>query len=263
MSKYSIFIPAYNSTEFIENFCKNIKKQIIKPDQIIIVDDTKNLPDFEKKIRENLNFLDLDNKIIIIKNKKNMKPSRSWNNCLNLFSNKLIFRMDVDDIWREDHTKKMLDAYNNNKNAALFLQKFQCNFFRKIFFNYKFLFTNQGLHSSCLFNFNVIKVKYPIIDLPLDDLYLYIKLKYILKKKIQFVNFTTCFINIDHSNRWSSNSDKLKTLKFEKKLYFLALKKFLHLKKLNFFNFIKIITKLNIFESFFIVFKILIYYKNK
>ena len=30
MFKHSIFIPVYNGTKFIENFCENINKQSIK-----------------------------------------------------------------------------------------------------------------------------------------------------------------------------------------------------------------------------------------
>ena len=58
MFKYSIFIPAYNAYEFIGNFSENIKRQIIKPDQIIIIDDTRNTENFEKSVKEKLNFFD-------------------------------------------------------------------------------------------------------------------------------------------------------------------------------------------------------------
>ena len=48
MFKHSIFVPVYNGSKFIENICKNINKQSIKPNQIIIVDDTKNLKTFHQ-----------------------------------------------------------------------------------------------------------------------------------------------------------------------------------------------------------------------
>ena len=260
MFKYSIFIPAYNAYKFIGNFSENIKRQIIKPDQIIIVDDTRNTENFEKSVREKLNFFDDYKKLLIIKNKKNLKPSLCWNKTLKLFSNNLVFRMDVDDFWEEDHTKKMLDFYSNNKNAAIYLQKYKCNFIKKKLFNSHFLFINLGLHSSCLFNFNVAKISYPVTEAPLDDLYKFIKTKYILKHKIKFVDFNTCRINIYHSNRWSNNTNRKKTIELEKKLYFLVLKKFLNKRSLNFWSIIKIIKKLNFLQSIFVFYKILSYY---
>ena len=54
MFKHSIFVPVYNGSKFIENICKNINKQSIKPNQIIIIDDTKNLKNFSSILRKKL-----------------------------------------------------------------------------------------------------------------------------------------------------------------------------------------------------------------
>ncbi len=262
MVKYSIFIPAFNAFNFIENFCENIKKQNLKPHQVIIVDDTKNTENFKSEVEKKLNFLNISKNLIILKNKKNLKPPRCWNHCLNLFNTKLVFRMDVDDVWSKDHAEKMLEVYKNNKEYALYLQEFKSSPMKKIFYNNNFLFTNQGLHSSCLFNLNVIYPKYPIIDLPLDDLYIFIKINYFQRKKIKFVKFSTCYINTSHDKRWSNNTNKERKMAMEKKLFYLALKKYLNLKKLNFSIFVRIFYKLNIFKSIYVIYKIISYTKK-
>ena len=265
MLKYSIFVPAYKADKHIDNFCRNIVLQTAKPDEIIIVDDTKNSKEFEYRVKKKLSNLTNIN-IYFVKNNKNIKPPRSWNKSIKYFNNHLVFRMDVDDIWTKDHAKKMLNFYKNNVGASIYLQKYQTNFLKKIFYNYDFIFTNQGLHSSCLINLNEFNLKYPIIDLPIDDLKMYIKVRYIYKKKIKFVNFSTCKIQINDNERWSSESNiklKKKILSSEKKLYFLALKKYLNVKQITFFNFFRIFRYFNIFQCSYIIYRILFfYYKN-
>ena len=255
--KYTIFIPAYNADKYVDNFCNNILIQTKIPSQIVIIDDTKNSELFYDKVQKKLNSTKNNTDIKFIKNIRNLKPPLSWNRNKNYFKSNLIFRMDVDDIWMSNHAEKMLESYLSDKTSAVYVQKNECNIFKRIFFNYKFIFTNQALHSSSLFNLKKIDLNYPITDLPLDDLYAFIKIKYYLKKKITFVNFNTCKIITNSHNRWSKQSPYQKRVKLERKLYYYALKKLLKIKKINLFNICKIFIKFNIFQSSFILYKIL------
>ena len=115
---YSIFIPLYASNNYIENFCKNILIQTTKPDQIVFVDDGENSDNIFIKIKEHFkNFKNID--LVFIKNKTNLTPAVCWNNARKFFRNKLVFRMDSDDLWRKDHTTVMLNSYALNKTYLL------------------------------------------------------------------------------------------------------------------------------------------------
>ena len=255
--KFTIFIPAFKADNYIDNFCRNILVQTKIPNQIVIIDDTKNSIFFYDKIKNKLNSLKKNTEITFIQNDNNLKPPRCWNRNKIFFKNYLIFRMDVDDVWLPNHVEKMLESYLLDKTSAVYLQKNQCNFFKKIFFNYQFIFTNQALHSSCLFNLENLDLNYPITDIPVDDLYAFIKIKYFFKKKIKFVNFNTCKIVTNLPNRWSKKTSSKKKLNLEYKLYFYALKKILKVKKIDLFIIFKIFIKFNIFQSTYIFYKML------
>jgi hypothetical protein len=253
--KYTVFLPAYRADIFIDNFCDNILRQLEAPDQVIIVDDTKNSKKFFNKIK---NIISRENKIDLtfVKNTKRLKPAKSWNKYLKLFRNKLVFRMDADDIWKKNHTKKMIDEYLLDKDNLLYLQKNESSAFGKLFYNYDFLFTNQGIHSSCLFNLNKRDFFYPSTDQPVDDLKAYIKIKYLLKEKIKFVNFITCTVQTEFGGRFSNEGNKYRKKAYIKKLFFLALKKKMNIKTVNLISLIKILINYNILKTMFIFYKI-------
>lgn len=253
---YSIFIPAHRADEHIENFCNNILNQVLKPDQIIIVDDTNNSENFFKKIKKRLKILNKDIQILFIKNKKNLRPPKSWNNNLNLFRNNLIFRMDVDDYWNRDHTIKMIDEYLLDRSYLCYIQKSQVSFFKKIFLNDDFIFINTLIHSSALFNLNIFNFRYSLTKYPFDDLKAFIKIKYFLNYKIKALNFNSCSVKTGHSGRWSDEKIINKEI-YLKKLFLVALRKKLKIKRLNFSLLFKLLITYNIFQTIFILLKII------
>ena len=86
---------------------------------------------------------------------------------------------------------------------------------------------------------------------------MFIKYKHIKKKSIKFVDINTCELNLNFKHRWSNIVDrKLQRLAL-KKYFFLALKKKLLLKKISKFNVLKIFVNLSLFQSIFIIYKIL------
>lgn len=254
---YSIFIPLYKADSFIESFCKNILIQITKPDQIVFVDDGYNSDNIFIKIKERFkNFKNVD--LVFIKNKKNLSPSKSWNKVRKFFRNKLVFRMDADDLWRKDHTTVMLNYYLLNKTFLLYHQNSKPSFFKSLFYNDEKIFINTAQHSSFLFNLNICDLRYPTINqYPYDDLCLLYKIKFILKKKIKVVNENTCIIQTDYSGRFSNKQDKKSKL-FLRKLFFLFLKKKFLIKKVKFMYFYKIFLHFNFLQSVFIIYKILL-----
>jgi len=256
--KYTIFIPAYKADKHIVNFCCNILRQTAKPDQIVIIDDTKNSEFFFDKIKKKFSELDKKIDITLIKNNTNLNAPISWNRYRKLFKNKLVFRMDVDDYWYPTHAVKMLNFYKLNKKSAVYTQMNECSLIKKLFFNYQFIGTNQALHSSCLFNFNVCDIIYPVTNYAIDDLFIYIKLKYLLKKRISFVKFNTCKIITNAPHRWSNAaSHGKKKIKLERKLYLYALKKKFMLKKFKFIYLYKIFFKFSLLQSIYIISKLL------
>ena len=251
--KYTIFIPAYNADSYINNICSNILKQVELPDQVIIVDDTMNSKNFFLKIKKKLLSVDKRIKFNFVKNFKNLKPSKSWNKYKNMFTNKLVFRLDADDFWHKDHTSKMIDAYLSNNNYLLYAQTSKS--IKDLFYNNDFLFVNTLIHSSCLFNLNKHNFFYPSTDQPYDDLKAYIKIKYLLNQNIKILKFRTCKVEIDNSDRWSKQDNSFKKRAYLKKLFYLALKKKLNIKKIEFTKLIKILFEYNILKTIFILFK--------
>ena len=160
-----------------------------------------------------------------------------------------------DDFWNENHTSKMIDGYLLDKNNLLYAQtpKFKWS---KLFINNDLLFINPLIHSSCLFNLNICNFIYPDTNQPYDDLKAYIKIKYLLKKNIKILNFKTCKVNTTRSGRWSNQSKSFKKKEYLKKLFLLALKKKLNIKKINLITMFKLFYNYNIFQILFILYKI-------
>ena len=253
---YSVFIPLYNADSFIESFCKNILIQTTKPDQIIFIDDGENSDNIFIKIKEHFkNFKNVD--LVFIKNEKNLGPAKSWNNSTKFFRNKLVFRMDADDLWKKNHTTVMLNSYLLDKTYLLYHQNSKPSFFKSFFYNNEKIFVNTAEHSSFLFNLDICDVKYPSINnYPYDDLCLLYKIRFILKKKIKIVNENTVIIQTHFFNRFSLNQDKI-SIFFLRKLFFLFLKKKFLIKKVKCMYVYKIFLHFNFFQSVFIIKKIL------
>ena len=252
---YSIFIPLYKADSYIESFCKNILIQSNKPDQIVFIDDGENSENIFIKIKEYLiNLKNID--LVFIKNKKKLGPGKSWNNSRKFLRNKLVFRMDADDLWKKDHTTVMLNSYLLDKTYLLYHQNSKPSFFKSFFYNNDKIFINTAEHSSFMFNLDICDLKYPTINnYPYDDLCLLYKISFILKKKIKIVNENTCIIQTHLDKRYSLKQDK-KTRIFLSKLFFLFLKKKLLIKKVKYMNFYKIFLHFNFLQSIFIIIKI-------
>lgn len=115
----SILLPVYNSEKTIDRCLSSIFNQIIKVDEIIIVNDGST------DLTEN-KIMCWKQKLPIkyFKNKKNMGIPYTLRKAINFSSGKLLFRIDADDEWRKIHIKEIMNLYKKN-NAAIYTSKSQ------------------------------------------------------------------------------------------------------------------------------------------
>lgn len=157
MHKFTILTSLYKSELFLKNYFNTIFNQLILPDEIILIDDTKNPKDLEKIIEINKIKYKF-NKIILEKNLENCGPTISLNKGLSKCSNDLIFRLDVDDLWLPNHTKKTLEYYEKDKNYLIYSNSLKKkNILTNIKCDEYFINENHLIHSSWLINRNICK----------------------------------------------------------------------------------------------------------
>lgn len=276
MHKFTILTSLYKAEFFIANYFRSIFTQQLLPDEIVLIDDTKNACDLKKIIEEKKVKYKFNN-IILLKNKNNIGPAASLNKGLSRCSNNLIFRLDVDDIWLPNHTKKVLKYYEKDNSYLIYANSIgKLNFLNKVKIDKYLINSNSLIHSSWLINRNICKnfkyISYRSINIPED----YLTLLYYKRRNFKF--FYTYNITAIHNknvfghgntfgnttkylstNKKISNSFlrlHLKNKNFLQKLYFIlfqyGLLKFIvliiwifdYLKIRYFFNYIKNILNL-------------------
>jgi len=157
MLKYSILTSLYKSENFIDDYFVTIFNQLILPNEIILIDDTKNSPKLEKVIEEKKIKYKFSN-IILIKNDFHLGPTTSLNKGLKLSNNDLIFRLDVDDLWQPNHTKQTLEYYLKDTSYLIYCNSLRNkNFLTKMKCDKYFINENFTIHSSWLINRSVCK----------------------------------------------------------------------------------------------------------
>lgn len=157
MHKFTILTSLYNSDTFLNNYFKTIFDQLLLPEEIILIDDTKNPHNLEKIIEEQKTKNRFKN-IILLKNPKNLGPTSSLNKGLLKCSNSLIFRLDVDDLWLPNHTMQTLEYYERDSSYLIYANSLkQKNFFTTMKCDEYFINENHLIHSSWLINKNICK----------------------------------------------------------------------------------------------------------
>ena len=97
---FSIIIPVFNGSDFIDKCLKSVLNQSYKKYEVIIIndcskDDTKKLLEAYKK----------NKKIIVINNKENIGADSSRNEGLKIAKGHYIAFLDIDDCWHPDFLK--------------------------------------------------------------------------------------------------------------------------------------------------------------
>ena len=229
MHKFTILTSLYNSESFLKNYFETIFNQLILPDEIILIDDTKNPYNLEDIIEEYKIKYRFDN-IVLIKNSKNQGPAISLNKGLLISSNNLIFRLDVDDLWLTNHTKQTLEYYEKDNSYLIYANSLKRkNFLTNIKCDKYYINDNHLIHSSWLINKNVLKIFTYRMQRPsvaLEDYYTI--LYYIWKgfKIFYSYNITTVYTEniFSHGRTYIKNKKYIKT---RKKISLLFLKYYL------------------------------------
>jgi glycosyltransferase involved in cell wall biosynthesis len=226
MLKFTILTSLYKSELFLKDYFNTIFDQLILPDEIVLVDDTKNPNDLEEIIKaQKIKYK--FNRIILVKNSTNIGPTLSLNKGLLKCSNNLIFRLDVDDLWLPNHTKKTLEYYEKDKSYLIYSNSLmKKNFLTEIKCDDYFINENHLIHSSWLINRNICenfnyKMKKPSVAL--EDYYTL--LYYIWKKYKVFYTFDITAIYkenfFSHGKNNKTNKKYIKTRKKISILFFL------------------------------------------
>lgn len=156
----SIVLPTYNGEKYIKESIESVLNQSYKNFELIIVNDASKRNEVENVI---LKYQKKDNRIIYIKNKENLKLTRTLNNWIKISKGKYIARIDDDDIWSDDKKlEKQVEFLEKNNDYSIIWTKAICidenwNEIGKIWnsnsdkeIRNKILITNQFVHSSVL-----------------------------------------------------------------------------------------------------------------
>ena len=109
MSTFSIIMPYYKKSEFINESVNSILNQTYQKFEIIVIDDE--LSENSSKILKNIE--DLDPRIKVYKNKENLGAGASRNYGINLCSGEYIAFCDCDDLWKKTKLEKQLTFMKN------------------------------------------------------------------------------------------------------------------------------------------------------
>ena len=152
--KFSIITSIYNGDKFLTNYFDNIYKQTLKPHEVIIINDGNNifLKNIIKKHIKNYPTI----LIKLINNKKNLGSKVSLNKGIAIAKTKILFRLDVDDIWHKNHTQICINMLRKNPNFSIYSEVSNLNFFQKITNDEYLVNRNTLIHSSWILNLNVL-----------------------------------------------------------------------------------------------------------
>jgi glycosyltransferase involved in cell wall biosynthesis len=111
----SVILPCYNCSKYIEEAILSIINQTYKNLEIIITDDCST--DNSLQIIESL--AKIDNRIIVIKNRENLKLIKTLNNMIDMAHGKYIARMDGDDISMVDRISRQVSFLERHNDFAV------------------------------------------------------------------------------------------------------------------------------------------------
>jgi glycosyltransferase involved in cell wall biosynthesis len=114
--KISVVIPVHNEEEYITKCLNGLKRQLVLPDEIIIVDNncTDRTVEIVKKFSQGKNALPIR---VVKETKQGITPAR--NKGFNSAKYELIARCDADTVPRKDWIKKIKEHFENEDIDAL------------------------------------------------------------------------------------------------------------------------------------------------
>lgn len=117
MLKVSVVMGAYNADNeiMLKRSVDSIKRQTFKDWELIICDDGST----DKTWKRLVKIAKTDNRIILVRNHKNMGLAAALNNCIEKARGEYIARQDVDDYSAEDRLQKQIDFLDTNKEYSI------------------------------------------------------------------------------------------------------------------------------------------------
>ena len=147
----------YKSEKFLDKYFSTIFLQKLKPDEVILIDDTNNSINLKENIEKAKNLYNFD-KIYLIHNNANLGPALSLNKGIGICKNDLIFRLDVDDQWKPEHTNEMIKHYYNDNRYLIYANSLKKrDFLTNLKCDDYLINENHLIHSSWLINRSICK----------------------------------------------------------------------------------------------------------
>jgi len=114
MKLVSVIIPTYNRQKYLKNAINSVLNQTYENIELIIIDDNSN--DNTQSYVENIN----DNRLIYIKNSKNLKAPKSRNIGIEKSRGDYIAFLDDDDTWHKTKLEKQIRLFDNKKVGLVY-----------------------------------------------------------------------------------------------------------------------------------------------
>lgn len=115
MPEVSVIMPTYNVEKYIDEAVESILNQTYTNFEFIIVDDYSTDFTFQKLE----NWAQKDDRILLLRNNRNMKICYTLNRALNMAKGNYIVRMDGDDVSEPDRIEKLYEYLLNHKDVDL------------------------------------------------------------------------------------------------------------------------------------------------
>jgi len=111
----SVIMPTYNAEKYVKQAVESILNQTYKKFEFVIIDDTSTDSTFNIL----KDFRNIDRRIILIQNKKNLGVTRSLNEGIKLAKGKYIIRMDADDWSFPERFKLQIELMEKNPKVVV------------------------------------------------------------------------------------------------------------------------------------------------
>lgn len=247
MEKINIIMGIYNCDKYLSESIESILKQTCNDWRLIMCDDGSKDDTYEIALKYQKQYPD---KILLIKNDKNMGLNYTLNNCLKYVSSKFIARQDGDDISEPTRLEKELSFLEGHKEYAFITTNM--NYFdetgvwgktklKEVPEKEDFIKGNPFCHATCMIRKEVMDEVdgYTVDDklLRVEDYHLWFK---IYAKGYKGYNISECLYNMrDDKNAikrrtWKNRFNEVyvkkigyKMLNIKKKYYIYAYKSIL------------------------------------
>lgn len=222
MPKISVIMSVYNGEKYLSEAIESILVQTLTDFEFIIVDDGSS--DTSCKIIEE--YQKKDNRIILIRNEKNLGLTKSLNKAIKIAKGDYIARMDADDFSLKDRLEKQLEEIGKDSKIGVVgsnveIIDFKGKKIKDVFIenlNEKIFNRNCLVHGSLFFD----KKIFTEVGLYNEDFRYAQDYEFLLRirKKFDLVNISEILYKL----RFSSN--RLSTKKVFAQIYFTSLAKF-------------------------------------